>query len=280
MLINNKTPWRRDGSGMPKGKGSLSGVIVHDLQPRYGYTNEGYIGRYSVRVLEKEEIGLAASEASSNRKTLVEWNWNDAEVKTNTDGTIAPDLGSGSLWCTDPAATHALDNEYNGLTTGAGLNSKNAMKFENTYWWKHGICRSAEILDRRRRRETLAQLHQLAGQRRSHEHPRPGILAGGVFDRRHELHRTARIGLLRPSVRLLVGDYDLLRDAGLCRPRIHPAGRPAQPAGGHAADQGPDRTVHRLEHRHGGRGRHGRDNLRHAGKQTFADAFRNHSRKE
>lgn len=135
MLVNNKTPWRRDGSGMPKGKGTLSGIIVHDLQPRYGYTNEGYIGRYSVRVLEKEEIELAASESSSNRKTLVEWNWNDAAIKTNTDGTIAPDLGSGSLWCTDPAATNALDNEYNGLTTGAGLNSKNALKFENTYWW-------------------------------------------------------------------------------------------------------------------------------------------------
>lgn len=135
MLVNNKTPWRRDGSGMPKGKGTLSGIVVHDLQPRYGYTNEGYIGRYSVRVLEKEEIELAASESSSNRKTLVEWNWNDAAIKTNTDGTIAPDLGSGSLWCTDPAATNALDNEYNGLTTGAGLNSKNALKFENTYWW-------------------------------------------------------------------------------------------------------------------------------------------------
>ena len=82
MLVNNKTPWRRDGSGMPKGKGTLSGVIVHDLQPRYGYTNEGYIGRYSVRVLEKEEIDLAASESSSNRQTLVEWNWNNAEVRT------------------------------------------------------------------------------------------------------------------------------------------------------------------------------------------------------
>lgn len=135
MLVNNKTPWRRDGSGMPKGKGTLSGVIVHDLQPRYGYTNEGYIGRYSVRVLEKEEIDLAASESSSNRQTLVEWNWNNAEVRTNADGTIAPDRGNGSLWCTDPAAKYLLDNEYNGLTTSAGLNGKNALKFENTYWW-------------------------------------------------------------------------------------------------------------------------------------------------
>lgn len=135
MLVNNKTPWRRDGSGMPKGKGTLSGVIVHDLQPRYGYTNEGYIGRYSVRVLEKEEIDLAASESSSIRQTLVEWNWNNAEVRTNADGTIAPDRGNGSLWCTDPAAKYLLDNEYNGLTTSAGLNSKNALKFENTYWW-------------------------------------------------------------------------------------------------------------------------------------------------
>ena len=86
-------------------------------------------------MLEKEEIDLAASESSSNRQTLVEWNWNNAEVRTNADGTIAPDRGNGSLWCTDPAAKYLLDNEYNGLTTSAGLNSKNALKFENTYWW-------------------------------------------------------------------------------------------------------------------------------------------------
>ena len=103
--------------------------------PDGSYTNEGYIGRYSVRVLEKEEIDLAASESSSNRQTLVEWNWNNAEVRTNADGTIAPDRGNGSLWCTDPAAKYLLDNEYNGLTTSAGLNGKNALKFENTYWW-------------------------------------------------------------------------------------------------------------------------------------------------
>lgn len=136
MLVNNKTPWRRDGTGVPRGKGTLSGVIVHDLLPRYGLTNAGYIGRYAVRVLEKEEIELAASASASGRKTLVEWNWNDAAVKKNSDGTLAPDLGEGALWCTDPAATCALDNEYNSLSTaGKGLGGKFALKFENTSWW-------------------------------------------------------------------------------------------------------------------------------------------------
>ena len=117
----------------------------------YTNVNEGYFGTANhtscvprtlcdkdggaISMLVKEEIDLAASESSSNRQTLVEWNWNNAEVRTNADGTIAPDRGNGSLWCTDPAAKYLLDNEYNGLTTSAGLNSKNALKFENTYWW-------------------------------------------------------------------------------------------------------------------------------------------------
>lgn len=37
---------------------------------------------------------------------------------------------------------------------------------------------------------------------------------------------------------------------------------------------------HRLEHRHGGPGRHGHDHVRHGDQQALADAFRNHSRKE
>ena len=286
MLVNNKTPWRRDGSGMPKGKGTLSGVIVHDLQPRYGYTNEGYIGRYSVRVLEKEEIDLAASESSSNRQTLVEWNWNNAEVRTNADGTIAPDRGNGSLWCTDPAAKYLLDNEYNGLTTSAGLNSKNALKFENTYWWDFAENTGYAVALKFSTEGAGANLslnftnsQGNAGATSIHR-----LLAGGVLDRRGELHRAARIGLLLPAVRLLAGSRRqrplLLRRPGLRRPRVHPAGRPAQPPGGHAADQGPEHAVHRLEHRHGGPGRHGHDHIRHGGQQAFADAFRNHSRKE
>ncbi len=135
MPINNKTSWRRDGSGMPKGKGTVSGVIVYDLLPRSGYTNEGYIGRYAIRVLEKEDIELAASESRSNRKTLVEWNWNDAKLKKNSDGTIAPDKGSGSLWCTDQEATCALDHEYNGLNTSEAMMKEQGVKFDDSYWW-------------------------------------------------------------------------------------------------------------------------------------------------
>ena len=134
MLVNNKTPWRRDGTGMPAGNGALSGIIVHDLLPRYGYTNEGYIGRYSIRELEKEDIEIPATSASSERRTLVEWNWEDGVLKKNADLTFAPDSGEGSLWCTDPSATAATDNEYNGLSTTNNF-GKRALKFENTYWW-------------------------------------------------------------------------------------------------------------------------------------------------
>lgn len=134
LLVNNKTPWRRDGSGMPKGKGSMGGIIVHDMLPRYGYTNEGYIGRYSIRVLERQDIELSASASVSDRTTLVEWNWEDGTIRTNSDNTVAPEIGTGSLWCTDPAATRALDNEYNGVSTSAAV-GKRALKFENSYWW-------------------------------------------------------------------------------------------------------------------------------------------------
>lgn len=134
LLVNNKTPWRRDGTAMPAGNGALTGIIVHDLQPRYGYTNEGYIGRYAIRVLEKSDIEIPASSASSKRRTLVEWNWEDGVLKKNADQTFAPDSGEGSLWCTDPSATAATDNEYNGLSTTDNF-GKRALKFENTYWW-------------------------------------------------------------------------------------------------------------------------------------------------
>ena len=287
MLVNNKTPWRRDGSGMPKGKGTLSGVIVHDLQPRYGYTNEGYIGRYSVRVLEKEEIDLAASESSSNRQTLVEWNWNNAEVRTNADGTIAPDRGNGSLWCTDPAAKYLLDNEYNGLTTSAGLNSKNALKFENTYWWDFAENTGYAV--------ALKFSTEGAGANLSLNFTNSQGNAGG----------TSIYGPVYWQVEYSTDgvNFTVLPESGFCRPAVHcgsrrqrdlplrcPRATPTacssilpdallQPPGGHAADQGPERAVHRLEHRHGGPGRHGHDHIRHGGQQAFADAFRNHSRK-
>ena len=134
MLVNNKTPWRRDGTGMPQGKGAMGGIIVHDKLPRYGYTNDGYIGRYSIRVLEKQDIELSAAASASARTTLVEWNWEDGTIKTNADNTIAPDRGEGSLWCTDPDATSNTDNEYNGVSTTDNF-GKRSLKFEGTSWW-------------------------------------------------------------------------------------------------------------------------------------------------
>lgn len=131
MLVNNKVSWRRSGDAMPKGNGTLSGVIVHDLQPRFGYTNEGFIGRYSVRVLAKEDIVLRAA---SKRQTLVEWNWEDGVIKKNDNQTLAPNTGEGALWCTDPTAVCAIDNEYNGVSTSA-QSGKRALRVNDSYWW-------------------------------------------------------------------------------------------------------------------------------------------------
>ena len=171
-----------------------------------------------------------------------------------------------------------------------GLNSKNALKFENTYWWDFaentGYAVALKFSTEGAGANLSLNFTNSAGQRRRHEHLRPRLLAGGVLDRRGELHRAARIGLLR------------------CRPFVYWLGSrrqrplPTAPSRGYAdrvfilpdaLRNRPEVTllikarsyaVHRLEHRHGGPGRHGHDHIRHGGQQAFADAFRNHSRKE
>ena len=118
--------------------GSLNMVAVNTLQQN-STLGQDMVNTAILQQALKERMPnseLADMDTSFAAREIVRGDDGSFTIKqTNADGTIAPDLGSGSLWCTDPAATHALDNEYNGLTTGAGLNSKNALKFENTYWW-------------------------------------------------------------------------------------------------------------------------------------------------
>lgn len=52
MMINTLCQWRRDGSNLPVGRGRVSGVVVHTPMRRLG----GYMGRYSIRPMTREDI--------------------------------------------------------------------------------------------------------------------------------------------------------------------------------------------------------------------------------
>ena len=69
MLINTLCPWRRKGNGVPQGAGDMNGIIVHTNMPRYG----GYIGRYSIRPVDEEDI-LSMGNGASNYTKIAEFN--------------------------------------------------------------------------------------------------------------------------------------------------------------------------------------------------------------
>ncbi len=109
MLVNSLCQWRRDGRGVPKGTGTLSGIVVNPYLPRYG---GAVMGRYAVRPLDAKDIAFSWSD-NSTFKTIAEWNWNDGSATfstTNGDAKeargrqIKADMGAGLLSCTADAS--------------------------------------------------------------------------------------------------------------------------------------------------------------------------------
>lgn len=82
LYTNTTCPYRRDGSALPQGSGSVSGVVVHELYPRFSYQDNdspdsytwGNIGRYQLRHTTKEDFRLAQTmEEGSFSAILCEW---------------------------------------------------------------------------------------------------------------------------------------------------------------------------------------------------------------
>ena len=69
MSLNSLVEWRRKGNGVPQGSGDMSGVIVHEQNPRYG----DYIGRYQIRPVDEADV-LSIGDTGARYKTLAEWN--------------------------------------------------------------------------------------------------------------------------------------------------------------------------------------------------------------
>ncbi len=84
LYTNTTCPYRRDGSVLPQGSGTVSGVVVHELYPRFSYMDNsssdsgtwGNIGRYQLRHTTREDINLARTmQERSFSAILCEWRY-------------------------------------------------------------------------------------------------------------------------------------------------------------------------------------------------------------
>ena len=82
LYTNTTCLYRRDGSRLPYGSGKLSGIVVHELFPRFEWEDNasgddesyGYIGRYQLRHVSKSDFdGLAEDFEESFSALLTEY---------------------------------------------------------------------------------------------------------------------------------------------------------------------------------------------------------------
>ena len=109
MLTNNETPWRRYGATVAQGVCDVSGIIVHAVEPRWG--RKGDIGRYSIRIMEEEDI----VETAPGAQRLVEWNWPKGNTVNTSDTVLYPTWPEGSdgeFTCSVPDSNPAAYSDY------------------------------------------------------------------------------------------------------------------------------------------------------------------------
>lgn len=133
LMTNIDCPYRRDGSVLPQGSGTVAGVIVHEEYSRF--ENGGNIGLYQMRHLSREDIKIDQSKNNSFSCIIAEWN------AFKLSGTkVLPSEGSGELWHTAATPTAATDYGYlgpiDGVSDGKGIisASKN-LAFQAKSWW-------------------------------------------------------------------------------------------------------------------------------------------------
>lgn len=110
LLSNTRCAWARDGKGMPEGAGPVSGVIVHERCDNFEwdsaaarestllsdyFTDKGYIGKYQIRPLTREEIAMAPSLEDGLTTLISEWRYYnslypDQLVQTAKDDVLYP----------------------------------------------------------------------------------------------------------------------------------------------------------------------------------------------
>ncbi len=145
--VDTNSAWSRNGSGVPTVACTLNGIVVKtDIERFY---KDGDAGRYQIRVVDGNDI-VADENNAKFSTTLVEWNWNSASSTPakNSDGTLKPDLGTGSLY--SPFNTYSAGGSHCGLTTSDNGNTSNAAATftcaTNKSWWNFTENRGEAII--------------------------------------------------------------------------------------------------------------------------------------
>ena len=98
MMVNTTCSWHRDGTGMPQGSGSITGVIVHEHCDNFEWdqasadamvsaglgldyvTDLGHIGTYQIRPITKNEVALAKDFEDGFSKLVCEFTYIYSDV--------------------------------------------------------------------------------------------------------------------------------------------------------------------------------------------------------
>ena len=139
LAVNTLCDWRRNGDGVPQGAGPCSGIILREWNRRYG----GYLCRYTLRPLDREDIRVDGKRKSSLWKTLTGWRLDGssgnvldyekagATGKAQVGDRIFSDTGAKALlWCDAPAKTYTTEDWNNITTKGQGKVANGAVMFE------------------------------------------------------------------------------------------------------------------------------------------------------
>lgn len=148
-LINNETPWRRYGNGVPQGTCDIDCIITHTDLARWAY--KGWLGRYQIRILDEKDIRNTGAAFS---KIVIEWNWGENAALLSRDEAVKPTTPSDAAFY---SITSNLDNDakakfnrtttdnmcdFNNLSiqkTDDTKNAKGYVKDGSVHWYRNGI---------------------------------------------------------------------------------------------------------------------------------------------
>lgn len=169
LLTNTTTTYRRDGSILPQGSGTVSGIIVHEKFTRFEYEDAalpddyGNIGRYQIRHLTREDIALASDVNAGFSALLTEYQYpsitagvalptngdngrlyasNNVNVTASSDysylGPVGNSyLGNNNQWGTGVLINGSKQNTSTGTNTdGKGLAASSSIA-ANRPWWNY-----------------------------------------------------------------------------------------------------------------------------------------------